>query len=113
MKAIAASLLLTLPVFAAADPSLLEFGGTPFRLPPLTLRDAAREALPPVFRSPAAFVAPPTALKPRLVLKLRVIVPKTNPDPAMIVTPDPSIDYKMRIIVPPGSEAPPAERAER
>lgn len=72
-------------------------------LPPLSLADGAKQALPEVFRKdgpwahrhPSLFASTPTA--PGLLM------PKRDVDPKMIVPPDPAIDAKI-LVVPPSRE---------
>lgn len=95
-------LLLPAASFAAtaSTPALPEFPQAEIGLPPLSLADGAKQALPDVFRKggpwghrhPALFASTPTA--PGL------LVPKRDVDPKMIVPPDPAVDAKILVVRP-------------
>jgi hypothetical protein len=93
---IAGFLLLTAGASAAPLPN---FTPGHLALPPLSLRDAARAALPPALPEIAPFATP--ELRRALPQpRMRIIEPRGNPDPHMAFTPDPRVDYKLRILRP-------------
>jgi len=104
-------LLLLLPAASVAaiapaptsTPGLPEFSHAEIGLPPLSLADGAKQALPDVFRDRL----PPLTRResPSLAKQLTpgLLVPKRDVDPKMIVPPDPAIDVKI-LVVPPSRE---------
>jgi hypothetical protein len=88
---------LALPSIATAEP-----GFTPghLTLPPLSLHEAAKAAIPPPSVELTPTLSRSTSPRPVAKPRMRVIEPRANPDPHMAFTPNPAIDYKLRIVRP-------------
>lgn len=88
----------------ASDPALT-FPPTKIELPPLSALEAAHAS-----RNPLSFPNPPRPMLPsrptfpragqRLFSKMPILVPRSDIDPKLILSPNPAIDYKLRIVVP-------------
>lgn len=95
-------LLLPAASFAATPtaPAPPEFPEAEIDLPPLSLADAAKRALPDVFRKDGPWARHHPALFASAPAAPGRLGPKRNVDPKMLVPPDPAIDYKMLIASP-------------
>ena len=99
-RAITILVLCSSLVGAAVDEASLTFKAAPIELPPLTLEAAAKTPPQGFFRKDGPWYK---IKKPLFGVENKqatpgILVPKGDLDPKMIIPPDPTIDYKMRII---------------
>lgn len=92
--------LLLLPAAAFSVASEPRFTPGQVQLPPLSLREAAKAALPSTQPDAAPRLSRSEPRRPLPKPRMRTIEPRTNPDPHMAFPPNPAIDYKLRILRP-------------